>query len=197
MTECTTTECNNPTDEYLCGQCVQDLQAWINQIPALLTELPATIAKTDVLRKGSNEGGNGTHKAGSKAPLNLDALYLKQNLEGIVNASAKNYSRTQPQAALIATQIANLVTDAEHAISGPEPEHINHHENRKRIETIAPPMPTRHLVPWLRKHAGVTLTTKDVRNWAARGHITPVTRFPTPTYRPHEVIAALHRKNQP
>jgi hypothetical protein len=31
--ECTTADCANHTSTYLCGQCVTDLQAWLDKVP--------------------------------------------------------------------------------------------------------------------------------------------------------------------
>jgi hypothetical protein len=69
---------------------------------------------------------------------------------------------------------------------------IDHEANRRKLEKAAPPMPTRELLPWLRKHAKITITSMDVRDWARRGKLRPVERDPLPTYHPHEVLAAWH-----
>ena len=91
--------------------------------------------------------------------------------------------------------VREWVEKAELLISGPEPERVDHAANRERVKEIAPPMPTRELLPWLKENAKITLTSQHVRDWVRRGHLRPVQREPQPTYHPHEVIAAWHRKD--
>lgn len=193
---CTTPDCESPSgDLYLCAQCIRDFQAWIDQVPLLLPELDVTIARLDNVRVGNIEGGNGTKSAGSAAPLNIDAVQLKINLK-TVDRQAKDYAK-EPHAAQMAALLTEWITKAELLISGPEEEHINHEANRAKVEEIAPPMPTRQLLPWLRKNAKISITSQHIRDWVRRGHLKPVEREPSPTYHPHEVIAAHHRKDTP
>ena len=183
--ECTTEDCNNHTSTYLCSQCVSDLQQWIDKVPDLVEALDVTIAKLDCVR---SSGGGGGSKPGSKAPINLDALQLQENLRS-VGTSAKDYAH-DPNAAGLAWLIQDWATKAELLVSGPEAETINHARNRERIRNIAPPMPTRELLPWLREKAKISVTSMDIRNWARRGKLVAVDREPQPTYHPHDVLAA-------
>lgn len=185
--ECTTEDCRNLTHTYLCSQCVSDLQQWLDKVPDLIAALDVTIAKLDNVRSA---GGGGGGKPGSKAPLNLDALQLQENLRSVGN-SAKDYAHDE-HAAGLAWMIQDWATKAELLVSGPEAETINHARNRERIRNIAPPMPTRELLPWLREKAKISVTSMDIRNWARRGKLTPVEREPQPTYHPHEVLEAWH-----
>ena len=184
--ECTTDDCRNHTSEYLCAQCVSDLQSWIARIPILLVELRVTIARQDNVRPAG--GGGGGSKPGSAAPLNLDALQLSENLRA-VGSDAKFYAH-QEHAAGQAWLIADWVTKAELLVSGPEAEHVNHAAIRAKVQNIAPPMPTRDLTKWLRDHARIHVTSMDIRNWVRRGKLTAVDREPQPTYHPHEVLDA-------
>ena len=188
--ECTTEDCQNQTHTYLCGPCVSDLQAWIDMVPALIVALNVTIAKLDNVRPAGGGGGGGGHKPGSAAPLNLDALQLQQNLQSVW-PSAKDYARDS-RAAGLAELIQDWVTKAELLVSGPDEPPVNHQANRERIKGIAPAMPTRKLVPWLREHAKVIITSKDIRNWAFRGKLHAVEKEPSPTYHPHEVLDAWY-----
>ena len=185
--ECTTEDCGNHTSTYLCGQCVTDLQAWLDKVPALVEALDVTIAKLDCVRSA---GGGGGGKPGSKAPINLDALQLQENLRS-VSTNAADYAQDE-NAAGLAWLIQDWATKAELLVSGPEAETINHARNRERIRNIAPPMPTRELLPWLRDKAKISVTSMDIRNWARRGKLVPVDRKPQPTYHPHDVLAAWH-----
>ena len=188
---CTTTDCGNETSTYLCGQCVRDLQAWVDQAHTLAPELTVTIAKQDVLRKAGNTGGGGG-KAGSAAPINLDAVQLQMNLQAVAKDAA-TYA-TDPNAAGLAWLIQDWCTKAERLISGPEAERIDHEAIRAQVHDIAPAMPTRQLLPWLREKAGLHLTSQHIRDWVRRGHLQPAGQENPPHYLPHEVIAAWRRK---
>lgn len=189
--ECTTEDCANQTHTYLCSRCVSDLQAWIDKIPVLIETLSVTIAKLDNLRPaGSGGGGGGGHKPGSAAPINLDALQLQENLRSVW-PSARDYAKDS-RAAGLAWLIQEWVTKAERMVSGPDEPPVNHQANRERIKGIAPAMPTRKLVPWLRDNAKVIVTSKDIRNWAFRGKLKAVEQDPQPTYHPHEVLDAWY-----
>ncbi|UKA59174.1 hypothetical protein [Arthrobacter sp. FW306-2-2C-D06B] len=183
--ECTTHDCQNQTHLYLCDQCIRDLQAWLDKVPVLIAALGVTIAKLDMVRPAGG-GWNAGGKPGSAAPINLDALQLQENLK-TVSRRAQDYAH-DVRLAGIAWLIADWVTKAELLVSGPEEPPVNHAANRERIKGIAPPMPTRQLVPWLRQNAQIVLTGKDIRNWAHRGKLKAVSRLPTPTYHPHEVL---------
>lgn len=189
MNQCGTIDCEaEAQDKYLCANCVRDLDAWIEKCREILPELDVTIARLDNVRVSNNEGSNGSRSAGSSAPLNLDAMQLKINLASLTQ-TAEHYAKDQ-HAAGIARTIQDWYTKAELLISGPEEEHIDHQANKERVKEIAPPMPTRQLVPWLRNNAKLAIKAKDIRNWAARGKLRPVEREPQPTYWPHEVIQA-------
>lgn len=185
--ECTTEDCGNGTSTYLCSQCVTDLQAWLDKVPPLVLALDVTIAKLDNVRSA---GGGGGSKPGSKAPINLDALQLQENLRS-VGDDAKAYAQDD-RAAGLAWMIQDWATKAELLVSGPEAETVNHVRNRERVRNIAPPMPTRELVPWLRDKAKISVTSMDIRNWARRGKLVAVEREPQPTYHPHDVLNAWH-----
>lgn len=185
MNECTTTDCGNRTTSYLCNQCVSDLQAWVEKAHKYAPELNVTIAKLDVLRHAGSTGGGGG-KAGSAAPINLDAVQLQQNLYS-VDRDAKVYALDQ-FAAGIAWTIQDWVTKAELLISGPEEERVDHAAVKARVIEAAPPMPTRQLVKWLRAEVKISVKPKDIRNWAMRGKLHAVEREPLPTYWPHEII---------
>lgn len=189
---CTTPDCGRPTETYLCKQCVSDLEKWLEQIPLLLPELDVTIARLDVTRPGNSETRS-TNVAGSAAPANLDALQLKLNLASVTHTAAE-YAK-EDHAAGTAWIIQEWCKNAELMISGPEEPHINHDANKERVKEIAPPMTTRHLIPWLRKNAKIAIVAKDIRNWAARGKLVPVERQPLPTYWPHEALQ-VHKETR-
>jgi hypothetical protein len=182
---CTTPECETSTQTFLCTQCVSDLQAWIDKAHVLLPDLDVTIARLDVTQPGNPETRS-SNVAGSAAPANLDALQLKLNMESITH-TADEYA-LMDHAAGTAWIIAEWCKSAEVLISGPEEPVIDHEANKERIKEIAPPMTTRQLLPWLRTNARIAITSQQIRHWAQRGHLKPVSREPSPTYWPHEVI---------
>jgi len=187
--ECTTQDCNNGTSTYLCSQCVNDLQAWLDKVPDLIEALDVTIARLDCVRSAG--GGGGGSKPGSKAPLNLDALQLQENLRS-VGTSAKDYALDE-NAAGLAWLIQDWATKAELLVSGPVAEYVDLAKVRAKLEERRPdPMPTRKLIPWLRDNAKITVTQFDIRNWARRGKLVPVERDPLPTYHPYDVLNAWH-----
>jgi hypothetical protein len=188
--ECTTADCLNHTDTYLCTACVRDLQAWLDKVPVLIAALGVTIAKLDNVRPAGG-GWNSGSKPGSAAPINLDALQLQENLRTVNRTLASEHAKDS-YAAGIAWMIRDWVTKAELLVSGPEEPPVNHAANRERIKGIAPPMPTRQLVPWLRQNAQIVVTGMDIRNWARRGKLRAVESKPTPTYNPHEVLHAWY-----
>ncbi|MFF2029530.1 hypothetical protein [Arthrobacter sp. NPDC058192] len=192
--ECTTEDCRNHTSTYLCGRCTSDLQQWLDKVPVLVRELSVTVARLDNVRPAGGGGGGG-HQPGSAAPISLDALQLQENLRS-VGTDAKAYAQDS-RAAGLAWLIQDWVTKAELLVSGPDEPPINHAANRERVRNIAPAMPTRELLPWLRQNARIVVTSMDIRNWARRGKLNPVGREPQPTYHPHEVINAWHDTRVP
>jgi hypothetical protein len=167
---------------------VSDLQQWLDKVPPLVLALDVTIAKLDNVRSA---GGGGGSKPGSKAPINLDALQLQENLRS-VGASAKDYAMDE-RAAGLAWMIQDWCVKAEFMVSGPEPESVNLAKIREKLEERRPdPMPTRKLIPWLRDNAKITVTQFDIRNWARRGKLVPAERDPLPTYHPYDVVNAWH-----
>ena len=189
--ECTTVDCANHTSAYLCTNCVRDLQAWLDKVPVLIVELNVTIAKLDNVRPAGGGGGGGGHKPGSEAPINLDALQLQENLRSVNRTLASQHAK-DPHAAGVAWLIQDWVTKAERLVSGPDEPPVNHNANRERVKGIAPAMPTRQLVPWLRQNAKVVVTSMDIRNWVRRGKLRAAEESPQPTYHPHEVLDAWY-----
>ena len=85
MNECTTETCNAPTDLYLCGQCVSDLQQWLDKIPETRQMLFTTMAKLDNTGPKNSEGGGGG-STGSAMPLRdgaMDKRYALAMWEGL------------------------------------------------------------------------------------------------------------------
>jgi len=193
--ECTTDDCRNFTSEYLCSQCVSDLQSWIARIPILLVELRVTIARQDHVRPAG--GGGGGSKPGSAAPINFDAWQISENLK-TVGKSAKEYAHAE-DAAGMAWLIQDWVKKAELLILGPEPEPVNTSHARERLKAEVPkePMPTRDLKKWLQITHGIQITGEQLRQWVHRKKLQRANEEGRPTYYPAVVLAiAKHQDTQ-
>ena len=194
MNDCTTTDCGNLTDAYLCGHCVRDLQQWIEKAWRLLPDLRVSIEKLDVVRKQGQEGGAGG-KAGSNAPLSLDALQLRENL-GSIDRSATEYAKDQ-FAAGIAWTIADWVTKAERIISGPEddaPTQVEAQAMRERINMALPDhLGTTEAIDWLKSFHRIHVKPATIRQWASRGHINRTNTEGRPRYDPAELLLQARR----
>lgn len=184
---CTTEDCGRPTSLYLCATCIVELDALLKDVPDLLGRLDEVRAGTAVVK---TSGGGGGH-AGSKPPGSLEAMQLQiwlSTLPKRAHTAAHDY----PNAGEWLYMARIWVPNARELCWGYEEPTINHDANRARLREAAPPMPTRELLPWLRKHARIAITSMDIRDWARRGKLVPATREPQPTYHPHEVLSAWH-----
>ena len=194
---CTADECQTLTTLSLCTNHILELDELLQDVPTLINFLTGPIHRTSVTHKPGGGSFGGSHP-GSKPPINLDALLLQAWLKQLP-ARAHNEAMENPQAGRTLHMAQIWVTNARTLVWGPEDPVIDHEENQARIKDAAPPMPTRDLIPWLRNNARITITGKDIRNWAARGKISPVEKKPRPTYHPHDVLQAWRdtRKDTP
>ncbi|MGP5263667.1 hypothetical protein [Glutamicibacter arilaitensis] len=193
MNTCGTIDCEAPAqDKYLCQYHVESLQEWIDKIPNVLPELDDSIARTDNVRPGNPEGGNGTKSAGSSAPLNIDAMQLKINLASITE-NAEHYAKDQ-HAAGIAGTIQDWYTKAELIVSGPpedKPAPWVIAQHREKLEGHFPePLPPRECATWLRQNAGIKINAGKINDWHRRGKIRkhPGSTPKKPLYAPKEVL---------
>lgn len=186
---CTTEDCHHETSLYLCTACIVDLDGLLQDVDALIPMLAGARAGTAVVKKAGSGGGGGT--TGSKPPGSLDAMMLQTWL-GTLPARAHTEAMDNPEAGRTLYMARIWVGNARRLVWGAEAEVVDHEANRKKLRDAAPPMPTRELLPWLRKNARITITSQDVRDWARRGKLAPAEREPVPTYHPHEVLDAWH-----
>jgi hypothetical protein len=185
---CTTPDCQRDTSLYLCTACIVELDGLLKDVPALIGRLDEVRAGTAVVRTaGGSIGGH----AGSKPPGSLDAMMLQAWLAQLperAHVAAHDY----PNAGEWLYMARIWVPQARQLAWGFEEPEIDHDANREKLRAAAPPMPTKELLPWLRKNARIAITSMDIRNWARRGKLVPVERYPQPTYHPHEVLNAWH-----
>lgn len=185
---CTSEDCGRPTTLYLCTACIVELDGLLKDVPALIARLEEVRAGTAVV--GTPGGSIGGH-AGSKPPGGFNAWVLQgwlMQLPQRAHAEAVD----NPEAGRTLYMARIWVRNARELCWGPDEPPIDHAANRERIRDIAPPMPTRELLPWLREKAKIKITSMDVRNWVRRGKLRAVEHEPQPTYHPHEVLAAWH-----
>lgn len=186
---CTTEGCGRATTLYLCTACIVELDGLLEDVPDLIRLLAGARAGTAVVRKPGSGGGGGM--AGSTPPGNLDAMMLQAWL-CYLPVRAHGAAMDDPEAGHKLFMARIWVPHARYLVWGAEEEVVDHESNRRKLEKAAPPMPTRELLPWLRKYARITITSMDVRDWARRGKLVPVERVPQPTYHPHEVLGIWH-----
>ncbi|MDN4645374.1 hypothetical protein [Arthrobacter sp. PsM3] len=188
MNSCTTPDCRRVTTLYLCTQCIVELDGLLDDTDDLIRLLAGAREGMAVARK---PGGGGGGHPGSKPPGNLDAMLLQAWLSQLP-ARAFGEATDNPKAGDILYMARIWVPQARELVWGPEDEIIDHATNRERVRDIAPPMPTRQLLPWLRTNAKIAITSMDIRDWARRGKLRAVDTEPQPTYHPHEVLSAWH-----
>ena len=189
---CTTENCGRETSLYLCTACIIEFDALLKDVPELLGRLDEVRDGTAVT--GTNNSGSG--HAGSKPPGNLNALQLQIWLNTLPDR-AHTAANDNPNAGQWLYMARIWIPNARELCWGYEEPPIDHQANREKLREAAPPMPTRQLIPWLRKHAKITITATDIRNWARRGKLRPVERDPQPTYHPHEVLNTWHETRTP
>ena len=194
---CSATECDTESSTlHLCEDHRAELKDLLDNVNFLIVNLDPNIQAGKVTKKpGGQEGGNGTKSAGSQPPT-TDTGQLRYLLWELPT-NAYTVARDNPNAGQTLHMARIWVGKARDAVYGPDREEVDHEANRQKLEAIAPPMPTRQLLPWLRKNAKISITSQHIRDWVRRGHLKPVEREPSPTYHPHEVIAAHHRKDTP
>lgn len=186
MTICTTTDCGNETSTYLCGQCVSDLQLWLDKVTPTRQMLFTTMAKLDNTGPKNSEGGGGG-STGSAMPLRDGAMDLRYALAIWLGHEAKDLAR-DPFAGGFLEEVKRLIDKAYALVDLPPEQPVDHAANHARAIKAAPPMPTRDLVKFLRTEIKISIKPKDIRNWASRGKLQAVERDPLPTYWPHEII---------
>lgn len=113
---CTTSDCNQPTDLYLCNQCVSDLQAWIDRVPAMREELFTTMARLDNVRPPNSEGGGGSTEA--PLPLNEKAMDMRQALRLWQGQNAKELAKDKYAGGFL-SMLQDMIDKAEKIIDLP------------------------------------------------------------------------------
>lgn len=188
MSTCTAHDCDQPTDLYICGDCVTEFAVTLAQIPDLLPVLHMIGRKEEqpFTTRTSRMGG----KAGPTTPLNFQAIGLNQILTSAIERTAPEYAH-DPDAAHLKQWIAEQVKLAEQMVYGEDEQTVTADYIKYRMTQVIPmTIPT--LVPWLASTMRVNLRPSRIHKWAQRGHITRTNNNGDPTYHPADVLRAYH-----
>lgn len=188
MSTCNDLNCDNPTDLYLCGACVEEFAVTLAAIPDMLPVLAMIGRKEEqpFTTRVSRMGG----KAGPTTPLNFQAIGLSQILTSAIERTAPEYAH-DPDAAELKTWIAEQVKLAEQMVYGENEQTTTADYINYRMKQVIPmTIPT--LIPWLATTMRVNLRPSRIHKWAQRGHITRTNNQGDPTYHPADVLRAYH-----
>lgn len=174
---------------YLCSECITELQAAWDAIPALLPVLQLIVRGEEQAFRQPTAGGRGG-SMGSKPPINLSALSLVQDLQLALACPPAQYG-LQSDGWRAKLQIEQWVADAELMVHGekedrPTPDYVKY-----RLRDVQP-MTVKHLLPWLQEKTGIHLTKKQVNKWAQRDKLQRRNATGHPAYHPVDILAAHH-----
>ena len=211
---CTTERCNNPTDQYLCGQCVNDLQLWLDKVTETRQMLFTTMAKLDNTGPKNSEGGGGG-STGSAMPLRLDAMEKRYALAIWEGQDASELAKDKHAHGFLG-MLRDLITEAETIVdltaevwaatcTCGETVTSDHDSatclncganNRKETLQTAKArkvatnlVDTRELIDWIKTYTGHDVTENQIYIWANRGQIPQAQKKP-PRYDPLAVAMA-------
>lgn len=192
---CSLVECGEESSTLsLCEDHRAELSDLLDNVDFLIVNLDPNIQAGKVTKKaGGQEGGNGTKSAGSRPPT-IDTAQLRAWLWELPR-NAYTEARDNPQAGQTLHMARIWVGNARTLVYGVAPEEVDHEANAAKVADIAPAMTMKKLLPWLRSEAKMTITSQAIYNWVHRGYLKAATTGREPTYHPHEVIAAWHKRN--
>lgn len=211
---CTTAECGKPTPDriYLCGQCVSDLQLWLDKITPTRQMLFTTMAKLDNTGPKNSEGGGGG-STGSAMPLREGAMDVRYALAIWEGHKATDLAR-DPHAGGFLEEVKRLIDKAYELVDGPKEKWVatcacgesvisdlasatcascGANEKKSamqaaRARKTAPDLlNTKDLVSWIKTFTGHEVTENQIYTWASRGLI-PQARTKPPLYDPLAVV---------
>lgn len=185
---CTIQTCDQPSQNYLCNDCTDELQHAWDQIHPLIPILEDISRGDDVpFSQPTAEGrGSGT---GSRPPMNLSAYQLALNLSQALVYTPAEYA-THADGWRAHAQILQWVSDADRMVNG-EQEDAESKANiaRYKLRNVQP-MPVKHLLPWLAEKTGIRITQQNIKDWNRRGKLDRQNESGHPTYSPADVLHA-------
>lgn len=195
MSHCTSTDCENKTSTYLCGQCTTDLHHTLGLIPDLIPILRLITTRKEQPFTNRTPPTN-IITGGPSTPLNLSADALAQTLTEALALTANYYAQLN-DAGDHKTYIEHQVTQADIMVNGePEIQHTTAYLNYRMKQVL--PMPSKHLIPWFAETFKIRLTDTKIRKWAERGIIIRANApGQHPTYHPADILRAHTNRNVP
>jgi hypothetical protein len=183
---CTAENCENPTDVYLCRDCVTELDTAMAKIPDLLPVLAMITRKEEQpFTVRANRGGG---KPGPTTPLNLQAHALWETLSMATTLTPDQYAG-DPEGAYAKTRIEDAVNRADIMVNGESENTMTDDYIIYRAEMIEP-MPSRLMAEYLQEKLGLNITDSRIRKWASRGELPRANNdAKNPVYRAEDVIA--------
>ncbi len=129
-----------------------------------------------------------THVYGPATPINLSALVAHHNLTTRWDGELDTLPH-RTDAARFTHQVRSTCQHVRDMLDGETEQWTD--EQRERVRNM-PPMQTRTLIPWLREHCGIRVTSSDISNWKQRRGLAPVRDEPGehPYYRAEDVLRA-------
>ena len=192
---CTTPDCGEPSELYLCNDCIRDLQAWIDRVPVMRAELFITMAKLDKVGTQHGEGGNGMTKE-APLPIREAASAKRTALSYWTHRTAQQLAHDE-HAGKYQAMLQKLIEQSERVIDLPPDDELRSPDDiRAQLEPHAPPMPAKECAAYLTQLGVLRITKQDIANWVYHGHLTADegqgTR--TPKYKPTSVLIAYETK---
>lgn len=131
MAECTGEDCAKPTEQTICGQCVSDLQAWLDKVPEMMEELFTTMARLDATAPRNREGGEGMSTE-PVMPVRVGALEVRSALRVWVEITTQGETKAlnakklafDKYAGKFLPMLQDLLAKAERAIDNPMEKHV-------------------------------------------------------------------------
>lgn len=183
---CTAENCENPTDVYLCRDCVTELDTAMAKIPDLLPVLAMITRKEEQPFTVRAQRGGG--KPGPTTPLNLQAHALWQALSMYAGNQPDEYARA-PEAPTWKTKIEDAITRADLMVNGEEESIKTTDYILYRIKDI-PPMNSKTMSQYLQDKLGLNIPDHRIRKWASRKEIPRANNDTTDAlYRAEDIIA--------
>lgn len=122
MTICTTPDCGQEANLYICNEHIKELQTELGKVPELLEDLFITMAKLDNTAPQRSEGGGGLTTT-SKLPIRPRAMELRQALGIWTHCDAKALAKDHRVANFL-PMIKKLIDDANTCIDNPPEQRV-------------------------------------------------------------------------
>ena len=187
---CNAETCENPTDRYICNECVKELEHAMSMIPDLLPILAMITRREEQPFTVRSERAGA--KPGPQAAINLSSHAIWQNLVRATTMTPDQYA-ADPDGAWSKWYIEDQVTKANIMVHGEQEQTMTEDYILYRASQIQP-MPSRLISEWLQEHMSLNIPDGRIRKWAERGQLLRANNDTKhPVYRVEDVLA-IHMK---